>query len=349
MIDLQLSSYDYHLPPNLIATFPAMPRESAKLLVYDRQKDTITHSDFFHFYDFVPSDTLFVLNDTKVIKARMYGNKIHADHTLGGQVEVFYHRHIAHHQFLVQIKGRVKVGQTISLSPNLTLQVQELLEDGFRIVSFELDSRPISPSELLCEIEKIGHIPLPPYIKRQDRPLDAQEYQSVFAKNLGSVAAPTASLHFSQIDQILQHFKHCFVTLNVGAGTFLSVQTPDIRDHQIHTESFALSNESYRNITQASHILCIGTTTARVVEYLHRNPPTHTTQSHIYGECDLFLHPHNPPQKINALLTNFHLPKSTLIMLVSSLVGRKKCLEIYQEAIQAQYRFYSYGDGMLIL
>lgn len=348
MQDFELQAYDYHLPEHLIAHYPASPRESAKLLVYNRKKDSIIHTDFFHFYEFISPDTLFILNDTKVIKARMYGHKLNENHSLGGKVEVLYHRHLCDSLFLVQIRGRVKVGTRITLTPRFGLEVLELLDNGFRKVTFLLDNAPANLSATLEQIEQIGHIPLPPYIKREDKKEDYQEYQSVFASHLGAVAAPTASLHFSDISYLKTHFNHCFVTLHVGAGTFLSVESQDIRNHQIHTESFSLSPQSYEKILHSQNILCIGTTTARVVEYLHANPPT-PSAGPISGECNLFLNPYNPPQKLNALLTNFHLPKSTLIMLVSSLIGREKCLELYQEAIKHNYRFYSYGDGMLIL
>lgn len=349
MCDHLLQSYDYSLPQELIATHPASPRESAKLLVYDRKKDEIIHSDFFHFFDFIPPQTLFVLNNTKVIKARLFGYKINpSTQSFGGKVEIFYHRHLDKNRFLVQIRGRVREGGEIALSPSFSLRILACLQSGLREVEFYLEHQIASLAQVLSQIELLGHTPLPPYIKRNDEALDEVQYQSVFASELGAVAAPTASLHFSDIEYLKTHYDHCFLTLHVGAGTFLSVETPNICDHKIHTESFMISKESWQKITHSQNVLCIGTTSARVVEYLHAHRPTFL-QNQIFGECDIFLHPLNPPQKINALLTNFHLPKSTLIMLVSSLLGRKKCLEIYQEAIKKQYRFYSYGDGMLIL
>lgn len=347
MSDLCLQSYDYSLPPESIATFPASPRESAKLLVYLRKEDRVIHTDFFHFYDFLPQDYLVILNNTKVIKARMFGHKI-SENKLGGKVEILYHRHLKDDKFLVQIRGRVKVGTHISLAPQFSLEVLELLDEGFRVVRFYDKNSSLSLIEVLAKTQEIGHIPLPPYIKRKDESSDEREYQSVFAQKLGAVAAPTASLHFSDISYLQSHYEYCFLTLHVGAGTFLSVESQNITEHKIHTESFEISHSSWEKICNAKHTLCVGTTSARVVEYLYRNPPKSPTEQY-QGECDLFLHPLNPPQKLDALLTNFHLPKSTLIMLVSSLVGREKCLELYHLAIKNQYRFYSYGDGMLIL
>lgn len=360
MRDHLLENYDYNLPQELIATHPASPRESARLLIYDRKKDSIIHSDFFHFFDFISHDTLFVLNDTKVIKARLFGQKIHPQNKTPQsekKFEIFYHHplHRSHNQpstrFLVQIRGKVTEGTCIALSPSFYLRVCACFDSGLREVEFYLKDQIASLPEVLAHLDLLGHTPLPPYIKRSDEDFDQVEYQSVFASKLGAVAAPTASLHFSDIDYLKAHYDHCFLTLHVGAGTFLSVETPDIRDHKIHSEAFEISKQSWQKILNAQNILCVGTTSARVVEYLAQNPSS--TQAHlsdpIVGECDIFLHPFNPPQKINSLLTNFHLPRSTLIMLVSSLLGREKCLEIYQEAIQRGYRFYSYGDGMLIL
>ncbi|WP_104692926.1 tRNA preQ1(34) S-adenosylmethionine ribosyltransferase-isomerase QueA [Helicobacter pametensis] len=345
--DHLLANYDYHLPQELIATHPASPRESAKLLIYDRKSDQITHSDFWHFFDFIAPDTLFVLNNTKVIKARLFGHKIHQGQK-GGEVEVFYHKHLNQNLYLVQIRGRVKEGTEIVLSPSFSLKVCKLLDSGFREVEFLLHGKYASLQDVLHQVNLLGHTPLPPYIKREDTKIDEADYQSVFAQQLGAVAAPTASLHFSDISYLQSHFDHCFVTLHVGAGTFLGVETQDIRDHQIHTESFSITQESWQKIQKSKNILCIGTTSARVVEYLNANPPLFEGEI-LSGECNIFLHPLNPPSKLNALLTNFHLPKSTLIMLVSSLVGREKCLELYHQAIKHGYRFYSYGDGMLIL
>lgn len=347
MQDHLLQNYDYSLPQELIATHPASPRENAKLLVYDRKNDTITHTDFWHFFDFIAPNTLFVLNNTKVIKARLFGRKFNQG-ILGGKVEVFYHRPLQHNRFLVQIRGKIQEKTQIVFTDSFSLKVCKLLDSGFREVEFLLDDKKASIQEVLTQLDLLGHVPLPPYIKREDKKLDENEYQSVFAQESGAVAAPTASLHFSDISYLQSHYDYCFLTLHVGAGTFLNVETQDIRDHTIHTESFSITQESWEKISNACNVLCIGTTSARVVEYLYANPP-HFLSSSLQGECNIFLHPLNPPQKLNALLTNFHLPKSTLIMLVSSLVGREKCLELYTEAIKHKYRFYSYGDGMLIL
>ncbi|PAF41348.1 tRNA preQ1(34) S-adenosylmethionine ribosyltransferase-isomerase QueA [Helicobacter sp. 11S03491-1] len=343
--DFSIQNYDYPLPKQLIASYPASPKESAKLLVYDRKKDKVIHSDFYHIFDFIPKDTLIVLNDTKVIKARIYGHK-----QTGGHIELLYHREIGKDKYLVQIKGRVKKGFVIFLNKGYECVVEDILDDGYKIVDFLKDKKKLNLKNTLEMLDEIGHIPLPPYIKRPDEVLDLCEYQSVFAKHFGAIAAPTASLHFSDsaLAYLKKEFSHCFLTLHVGAGTFNSVETEDIREHQIHTERLVIPLETLYKIHKAKTILCVGTTALRGIEYYARLKDTDKEQD-LCAECDVFLHLGNPVMRVNHLLTNFHLPKSSLIMLVASMVGLEKCKELYRIAIKHQYRFYSYGDGMLIL
>ena len=190
-------------------------------------------------------------------------------------------------------------------------------------------------------MEKIGHVPLPPYIKRDDEKIDEREYQSVFAKKEGAVAAPTASLHFTE--ELLKKIeKKAYLTLHVGAGTFKPVEVEDIRKHKMHSEFFEIPKKTAEILDSNEEIVAVGTTVTRTVEYYARTKK-------LVGECDLFLNPLNPPIRVNRLLTNFHLPKSTLIMLVASFIGREKTLNLYKEAIKSNYRFYSYGDAMLII
>ncbi|PAF53283.1 tRNA preQ1(34) S-adenosylmethionine ribosyltransferase-isomerase QueA [Helicobacter sp. 13S00482-2] len=343
--DFSLHSYDYFLPKELIADYPAIPKESAKLMVYDRKNDEIFHSDFYHIFDFIPKESLIVLNDTKVIKARIYGRK-----KSGGNIELLYHQEIGQNSYLVQIKGKVKEGTHISLVNGYESVIEETRDDGYRIVKFFYQGSELNLKGVLEMLDKIGHTPLPPYIKRPDEKLDISEYQSVFAKNLGAVAAPTASLHFSPtaLQRLKKEFSHCFLTLHVGAGTFSAVEAQDIRSHQIHSERLVLSPMSMEKIDNAKSILCVGTTALRSVEYYARLKNINKEKT-LYSECDVFLHPGNKVIKANHLLTNFHLPKSSLIMLVSSMIGVQKCKELYEIAIENKYRFYSYGDGMLIL
>ncbi len=341
MKDLLLSSYDYTLPNELIATYPVHPKEDAKLLVFERKNNQISHTTFKNLQDFLPDCALF-FNDTKVIKARIYGNK-----SSGGKIELFLHQPCLDSQdslFLAQIKGRVKKDEILSFEQNLKAKVIELLDDGLRKVQFFQNDEVLNTFKLYELLDTIGHVPLPPYIKRSDEKSDLEDYQSIFAKNLGAVAAPTASLHFSEnmLENLKKRHEIYHLTLHVGAGTFKSVECENLENHKIHSEFFDISKKACEVIDSQKKILGVGTTVTRTIEYYAR-----TKQNQ--GFCDLFLHPHNPPLRQDYLLTNFHLPKSTLIMLVSAFIGRQNCLKLYDIAIKEKYRFYSYGDAMLIL
>ncbi|EPU1613497.1 tRNA preQ1(34) S-adenosylmethionine ribosyltransferase-isomerase QueA [Campylobacter coli] len=341
MKDLLLSSYDYTLPNELIATYPVHPKEDAKLLVFERKNNQISHTTFKNLQDFLPDCALF-FNDTKVIKARIYGNK-----SSGGKIELFLHQPCLSSQdslFLAQIKGRVKKDEILSFEQNLKAKVIELLDDGLRKVQFFQNDEILNTFKLYELLDTIGHVPLPPYIKRSDEKSDLEDYQSIFAKNLGAVAAPTASLHFSEnmLEKLKKRHEIYHLTLHVGAGTFKSVECENLENHKMHSEFFDIPKKACEVIDSQKKILGIGTTVTRTIEYYAR-----TKQSR--GFCDLFLHPHNPPLRQDYLLTNFHLPKSTLIMLVSAFIGRQNCLKLYDIAIKEKYRFYSYGDAMLIL
>lgn len=337
---LLTSSYDFHLSDELIATHPASPRDHAKLLVYDRRSDTITHTHFYDLEKFIPQNCALIFNDTKVIKARLYGHK-----QSGGKIELLINRALNATDVHVYIRGRVKVDQEIFFDEDLKAVVKELKDDGTRIVNFFLKEEPIRFEELLPILDKIGHIPLPPYIQREDNEEDATEYQSVFAKSEGAVAAPTASLHFTpeQHARVCQNYKHAYVTLHVGSGTFKPVEADVITDHPMHSEFYEISKEAQKILDSDQKVLSIGTTSTRTIEFYAR----HKAQTS--GEANLFLHPNNKPLRVDHILTNFHLPKSTLIMLVASFVGLEKTLALYEEAIKNNYRFYSYGDAMLIL
>ncbi|WP_104636888.1 tRNA preQ1(34) S-adenosylmethionine ribosyltransferase-isomerase QueA [Helicobacter felis] len=336
-LEFSLSSYHYDLPAEYIASTPLLPPERAKLLVYKRATGRITHSTFAHVFDFFPQDALVVLNDTKVIKARLYGRK-----ASGGKVELLIHNPHNLHHFNAQIKGRVPQGGLIELDQGYRCEVLTP-PANLRQVCFYHHQHPLKWEEVLDMLELLGHMPIPPYLKRADTPTDTQTYQSVFAKHAGAIAAPTASLHFSESakEHLLAHFQHAFLTLHVGAGTFVGVECEDIRQHPMHSEALFIPEETQRALDHAPYILCVGTTALRGVEHYKRG--------NVLKPCDLFLHPGNPVSHVQALLTNFHLPKSTLIMLVASMVGLEKCLELYKIAIEHHYRFYSYGDGMLIL
>ncbi|MCW8821238.1 MAG: tRNA preQ1(34) S-adenosylmethionine ribosyltransferase-isomerase QueA [Sulfurovum sp.] len=343
-MDLLTKNYDYELPEGFIATTPVHPRDHAKLLVYDRKSDTIIHTTFQHLLDFLPKECDVFLNDTRVIKARIFGYKKSVDNQGGGKVELLFNKPLDAHHFLVLIRGKVKIGTELLFDDNLVATITGFNDDGSRIVTFSHHGKEIRFEELVLVLDDIGHIPLPPYMQREDNEEDKTDYQTLFAKNAGAVAAPTASLHFTPelFAALEERHKTHKVTLHVGAGTFKPVEAEEILDHPMHSEYFDIPKASAEVLDSETPLLAIGTTVTRTIEYYVRTKKTQ-------GECDLFLNPSNPPQRVTYLLTNFHLPKSTLIMLVSAFIGRKKTLHLYKEAIEKKYRFFSYGDAMLIL
>ena len=336
---LKVNSYHYDLPEELIATSPHFPKSEQKLLVYDRKTKKITHARFKNLFDFIPSDSAVILNDTKVIKARIFGKK-----DTGGKCELLLNSPLSDDKFLVYIKGKVKVGTKLHFEKNLTATLTKLHHDGTREVEFTYHDKKINFQKLNTILEDIGHIPLPPYIKREDKKEDENDYQTLFAKNIGAVAAPTASLHFDEnsYEKLKKLYDVNYITLHVGAGTFKSIEAKDIRDHTMHSEWYNIPQKTQKVIDSNKHILAVGTTVTRTIEFYQREKKT-------TGHSDLFLHPHNPPHRVNSLLTNFHLPSSTLIMLVASFTSLEEVLKIYNEAVKKRYKFYSYGESMLII
>ncbi len=349
-LDLLTKNYDYILPKEYIATVPVYPRDHAKLLVYNQETDTIIHTTFKHLLSHVPKECDIFLNDTRVIKARIFGKKEAQDiNDKGfvqgaGKVELLFNKPLDAHHYLVMIRGKVHVGTKLLFDDDLVATVTELNTDGSRVVTFTHHNNEIRFEALVLVLDNIGHLPLPPYMQREDNKEDETDYQTLFAKNAGAVAAPTASLHFTPalFEALQKRHNTQKITLHVGAGTFKPVDAEHILDHPMHSEYFHIPEESAAILTSNTAILAIGTTVTRTIEYYVRTKKTQ-------GECDLFLNPSNPPQRVTHLLTNFHLPKSTLIMLVSAFIGREKTLHLYQEAIKKNYRFFSYGDAMLIL
>jgi S-adenosylmethionine:tRNA ribosyltransferase-isomerase len=348
--DLLTQSYDYFLPEGYIATSPVHPRDHAKLLVYDRKTDTVTHTTFKYLLDFVPKACDIFLNDTRVIKARIFGHKKSLNPSNdgnaqgGGKVELLLNKPLDAYHCLVLIRGKVHIGMELLFENDLIATVTEFNKDGSRVVFFTRHEKKIRFEELVLVLDDIGHIPLPPYIQREDNKADETDYQTLFAKNAGAVAAPTASLHFTPelFSDLEKRHKTHKITLHVGAGTFKPVAATQILDHPIHSEYFDIPRSSADAIMSDVPLLAIGTTVTRTLEYYIRTGKRK-------GECDLFLNPSNPPRCVTHLLTNFHLPKSTLIMLVSAFIGREKTLDLYDQAIKKNYRFFSYGDAMLIL
>jgi S-adenosylmethionine:tRNA ribosyltransferase-isomerase len=219
-----------------------------------------------------------------------------------------------------------------------------LQEDGSRIVKFYKDEKELDFLSLVEILNDIGHLPLPPYLKREDEKSDDTNYQTLFAKNYGAVAAPTASLHFTPelLDNLKAKHNTNYLTLHVGAGTFKPVESEDILDHPMHSEYFEIPENSKEILDGNKKILAVGTTVTRTIEF-------YSDTKKVSGEANLFLNPLNKPKRVDYLLTNFHLPKSTLIMLVASFIGLEETLKIYEEAVREEYRFFSYGDGMLII
>ncbi len=339
MDPLKTESYDYTLPQELIATEPVTPRDSCKLLVYDRKDQSITHTVFSNINDYLPKDCAVLCNDTKVIKARIFGKKVS-----GGKVELLINKPLNSTQISCLIRGKVKEDTVLYFDLGLTANIIRLEEDGSRVASFFQNNKILAFEELILILDEIGHIPLPPYMQRDDKASDEEEYQTVFSQNAGAVAAPTASLHFTPelFDELKSKHPLEFLTLHVGAGTFKPVEAETITDHPMHSEYYHIPSKALDIIESDKPLLAIGTTVTRTVEYYVRH---HKSE----GEANLFLHPNNPPMRIDHLLTNFHLPKSTLLMLVASFVGIEQTQYIYAQAIKERYRFFSYGDAMLIL
>jgi S-adenosylmethionine:tRNA ribosyltransferase-isomerase len=320
------TDYDYTLPPELIASHPAPVRDQARMMVLDRKKRSITHHSFRDIPEFVGPQDLLVLNNTKVIPARIRFDKRKAELLLLEQLDAKTWR------CLVRPGHRFRDGRQFSdgLVSGSVLKVEP---SGERVIEFDT---PI-------DFSQVGEMPLPPYIHREAEPEDAERYQTVFAAKPGAVAAPTAGLHFTP--ELLAVLPHVFITLRVGIGTFLPVKTEDIREHHMHEEWFEIEKETAERIATAKKVLAVGTTTVRTLEtVMVRNQRICPG----LGTTDIFIYPPFEFRRVDSLLTNFHLPKSTLLMLVAAFAGREFVLEAYREAVASKYRFFSYGDCMLI-
>jgi S-adenosylmethionine:tRNA ribosyltransferase-isomerase len=323
----RLSDYDYDLPRELIAQRPAAHRAGSRMLVLRRDVQTVEHRQFRELKTFLQPGDLLVLNDTRVLPARRFSND--------GAIEFLFLERLGPGRWkcLVKPGRKMRLGATTTID-NATLQVEEITSDGERIVVLDQDVDPYTG----------GSMPLPPYIGRESDPEDATRYQTIFAQTPGALAAPTAGLHFTP--EILSEIPHTFVTLHVGTGTFLPVRSENIAEHRMHAERFSISAEAAMKMNDARRIAAVGTTVMRVLESAERGNGKLIAQT---GSTDIFIYPPYRFQAVDLLLTNFHLPRSTLLMLVSAFVGRELLLRAYQEAIYERYRFYSYGDCMLIL
>lgn len=344
MTDFKLSSYDFELPPELIATRPVADRHSSRLLVYREETGEVIHSTFSEISRFLPPHSTLVFNRSRVFPCRLLGKK-----SSGGEAEVFILSLTQEENFypcLIRTAGKKKVGDRFSFG-SLNAMVEKIKDNGTFLISFDA-----SLEEFPQLLEQIGKIPIPPYIRNgESDEQDKENYQTTYAQEVGSVAAPTAGLHFSRelLDKIKsQGHELATIALHVGMGTFAKVKTENILEHVMHEELFSIDQENLRRIQQATYRVAVGTTSLRTLESSYRQGQVQFEGSE-FKATSIFLYPGVDVKSIDALVTNFHLPKSTLLMLVSSLVGREKMLELYQIAIEQKYRFFSYGDGMLIL
>jgi S-adenosylmethionine:tRNA ribosyltransferase-isomerase len=327
----RLSDYDYVLPRELIAQRPLERRQDSRMMVLHRAERKIEHRQFRELNTFLQPGGLLVLNDTRVLPARRFSDN--------GAVEFLFLECIGprHWKCMVTPGRKMRVGATATID-DVCLRVEKITEGGERIVTFDKD----------VDVYGGGSMPLPPYVNRPSDEADAARYQTVFARESGAVAAPTAGLHFTS--EILSKIPHTFVTLHVGPGTFLPVRSDDIAEHRMHAERFSISPEATDKINNAERIVAVGTTAMRVLETAIRNNKVGRRQIEPHsGETDLFIYPPFTFQVVDALLTNFHLPRSTLLMLVSAFAGREFILRAYETAVHERYRFYSYGDCTLIL
>jgi len=338
---MRKSDFHYSLPRDLIAQYPASPRTASRLLALDGAGGGLRDLRFTDLPALLRAGDLLVFNDTRVIPARLFGHK-----DSGGRIEVLVERILDTHRVLAQLRASKppKPGQKLTLEGNVTMTVQQR-EGEFYVLAFEMDT-PVT--EIL---ERIGHVPLPPYIERADNASDSERYQTVYAHHPGAVAAPTAGLHFDEaMIARLQGMgaESAFVTLHVGAGTFQPIRVDDIREHRMHAEHLSVSQAACDKINTAKRegrrVVAVGTTVVRALETAARGGSMMPYE----GETDIFIYPGYRFQIVDALLTNFHLPESTLLMLVCAFGGAEHVLSAYRHAVAQKYRFYSYGDAMFI-
>ncbi len=367
---MKVSDFDYNLPSELIAQQPMKPRDRSRLLVLDKRSENIEHSLFYELDRYLEKGDVLVMNDSKVIPARLIGNKKETQ----GKTEVFLHRKTQARKWECLLKGKnIKKGMVVVFQRGLQAEVKDKSNHETWIVEFNKKEK-----ELINDLYKIGHTPLPPYIKRPagEKSKDRMKYQTVYAKEnkKGSVAAPTAGLHFSH--RVMKKIKNKgikleYITLHVGLGTFTQVKTEKVKDHKMHAEWAEVKKSTLKNIIKAKQegrrVVAVGTTSARALEAIFRDKKYSKILNKSYelritnyedfrGWINIFIYPGFKFQVVDAILTNFHLPKSTLLMLISAFAciesnrstGKEKIDKAYQSAIRQGYRFYSYGDAMFI-
>jgi len=352
---MNLADFDFHLPEELIAQEALSDRAASRMLVIYRDEGRWEDRQFREFPEFLHSGDCLVLNDSRVFPARLFGHRagVHAmpigrgnpkrhEH-LSGEVEVFLLRAVSpdgrEWEALVRPGRKLRVGERICFTRELDAEIVARGEFGERTLRFS------GTGDLFAEFEKIGHVPLPPYIKRSDTPVDRDRYQTVFARERGSVAAPTAGLHFTP--EILEACRRrgadiATVTLHVGLGTFQPLHTERVESGRLHAESYSITEENAARMHAASRRVAVGTTSVRTIETAWRS-------GELRGETDIFIYPGQAFQAVGAMLTNFHLPRTSLLLLVCAFAGTELALAAYRHAVEERYRFYSYGDCMLIV
>ena len=366
-----VSEFDYHLPAELIAKQPLADRAAARMLHLDCKRDVLEDRSFRELPEVLRGDDLLVFNNTKVFPARLYGHRSGsraqkvsdqnpaAKDFLRGQVEVLLTKQLGaspwEWEALVHPGRKLGVGERVYFGGDTSEASHELAAEIVGRGTFgerHLRFQPVD--DFFGVLSRLGHIPLPPYIDRPDTPEDREQYQTVYAKALGSVAAPTAGLHFTPevLERIRQRgIETAELTLHVGLGTFQPVRTEVVEQHKLHTEWFDISPEAAEKIQRARdagrRIVAVGTTTVRTLEFVVRQSGTSRITAQ-RGEADIFIYPGFEFKVVGAMLTNFHLPKSTLLMLVAAFAGRERVLRAYEHAVREGYRFYSYGDCMLV-
>jgi len=341
---MKTSDFYYDLPEELIAQEPVYPRDSSRLLVYNKKEDKVEHKHFYNILDYLTDNDVLVINNTKVIPARIYGTK----KGTGAKIEflLLKRESLNTYEILAKPGKKVKVGTVVEFSDNLSAQILEEREEiGGKLVKFH-----VKEGTLEAELDKIGEMPLPPYIRKK---LDDQNrYQTVYAKNAGSSAAPTAGLHFT--DELLEKVKQkgvkiVEVCLEVGLGTFRPVQVDKLENHHMHSEKIVVSKETAKLLNkykkQGKRIIAVGTTSIRTLESVATEEGVVEPAER---ETSIFIYPGYKFKFVDGIITNFHLPESTLIMLISAFLGREKTLEIYKTAVKEKYRFFSFGDAMFL-
>ncbi|MFZ0430861.1 MAG: tRNA preQ1(34) S-adenosylmethionine ribosyltransferase-isomerase QueA [Acidobacteriota bacterium] len=338
---MDLKEFQYELPSRLIAQHPSLERDEARLMVLDRTAGSIQHHGFRELPEILRVEDLVVLNDTRVFPARLTGRK-----TTGARIEVLLLRQLGSHRWeaLLRPSRRCPPGTRLVFDPGrFEAVVQEARQPERRQLEFFWET-----GEFMEWLSRLGHVPLPPYIQRPDEPDDRVRYQTVFARETGSVAAPTAGLHFT--GELLERLQHCEITLHVGYGTFHPVQVEKIEEHRMDSEQYWIGEDVAERIRRQKEsgrrIVAVGTTTTRTLEHVMLE---HGRIEAGGGSTELFIYPGFHFRAVDALITNFHLPGSTLLMLVAAFGGKDLVRRAYEVAVREEYRFYSYGDAMLIL